>query len=143
MEISPNHSLVSEGYYLVPNEQAEKDFALEIDSWCSALKRFPEPLTSKLMYALINEMSGSFLKAVNGHFAFDLVRLAKRLYEISEAIINEKELVFYILAHLPNPTQLDVAGLSTFEEIVAEAEKVYPDVVQKLKNRLKNQANPK
>lgn len=140
METHPNFSVVSEGCLPVESDNIEKLFSLEIESWCHGLAQFQEPVSPKLMYALVQEMSGTFLAAVSAHYAFDLVGVAKRLHTVSDGIVNEKELTFYILAHLPNPSILNSECLAVFKSIVARAQNIYPDVVKKFESRLKGQS---
>lgn len=137
MESYPSHSnLVLEEAFKVQPDEPEKLFKLDIESWCYGLARFPEPLTAKLIHALIREMSGSFLYAVQNDYAFDLIAVAKQLHDSSEGIVNQKELALHLIACMPNPASLSTAELLVFERIISKAEKVYPDVVEKFRSRI-------
>ena len=136
METYPIHSLASQQIHKVESEDPENVFKLEIESWCYGLFRFPGELSAKLIHALIREMSGSFLYAVKNHFAFSLVWVAKQLHKASEGIVNEKELALHIIACMPNPASLNSDEFAVFEQVITEAKKVYPDVVQRFESRL-------
>ena len=138
MEILPLHNVILAEACTVQREDVENVFRLDIDSWCYGLSRFSGNLTPKLIHALIREMSGSFLYAVENLYAFSVVRVAQRLHEVSENIVNEKELAFHIIACLPNPSILSPERFAVFEEIIEQVNRVYPDVVQKFQSRLAN-----
>ena len=138
METYPNNGEVSQGLASVTSEEIKNTFYSEIDSWCYGLTRFPDTITPKLMHALLREMSGAFLYAVNNHFVFDLIKVAKKLFETCDGVVSEKELAMHIIACLPNPKNLDEKSLQTFKEIIENTKTVYPDVVKRFENRLKN-----
>ena len=117
-------------------DDPENIFRLDIDSWCYGLSRFSGNITPKLIHALIREMSGTFLYAIKNQYAFSVVSVAKCLHEASEGAANLKELALHIIACLPNPSILDEKQLTVFEEIIAQANRIYPDVVHKFESRL-------
>jgi hypothetical protein len=121
----------------VPDNNAKENFDTDIESWLYAIKRSKAKFDAQTCHELIREMSGSLLEAVTGLVVFDLVELAKKLHKATDEAVCLKEIVFYLLANLPNPSKLSPQEFKTFEEIVFGARAAYPEVVARFDSRIK------
>lgn len=137
MESGQSSGFPNLGLRPVAERSYDKIFPLEIESWCYGISRFPGALTPKIIHAVIREMSGTFLKAVQHQIAFNLLDVVARIQEASESIVNDRELTFYIIAQLPNPQKLNDSERATLDAIIARVQETYPDVVQRFEARLK------
>ena len=115
---------------------SERQFTLEITSWLQALQKFPSEISPKLVHGLIKEMSGTFLFAIKGNFAFSLIEIAERIDAISNSVVPKKEIVFSLIAHLPSPKIIDQNEKDTLLNIIGSTAKEYPEIVKRFEKKL-------
>lgn len=120
----------------VSDDIARENFEIDIESWLYAIRHSKAKFDSEIVHALLREMSGSFSEAIKSSIVFDLVGLAEKLFNATGKVVCQKEIVFYLLANLPNPAPLNDQQFNTFEEIVAKSKIKYPEIVSKFEARI-------
>lgn len=107
-------------------------YPIEIECWCFGISNFPGQLYPKLIHRVIKEMSPTFRAAIDNGYIFDVFDTAKKIYSASAGIVQEKQIVFAMLANLPLAFELEEESQYILAQIIDQVEVVYGGVVEQM-----------
>lgn len=111
-------------------------FKLEIDSWCYGIENYPGEIFPELVHAVVREMKPSLKRAIQFEVAFEVVKIADSIAQAAKYLVPEKELVFSLLAQLPNPKELSTEDeLYILAHILDQVEQAYPGAIHRVEKR--------
>lgn len=104
-------------------------FEVEIDGWCYGLSHFSGEISAGLVHSVIKELAPSLREAILHNVAFDVSELGKKFSKAAKYLVSDREIAFYILLFLPNPSaaDLDDDARCVIGMVVDRAEQVYGD----------------
>lgn len=103
----------------------EELFDVELDGWCHGLRHFPGEISADLVHLLLKEMRPCFEDAVKHQYNFDILEVSRRISKASKYLVDEREIAFGILLHLPNPLRRSEGEQYTVGGIVKRVEDAY------------------
>lgn len=116
-------------------------FGLEVDAWCYGITQYPGDIFPELVHRVVREMRFVFSLAIQYQVAFDLLDVAAKITKAAKYLINEKEVVFSILAQLPSPASLkDEEQLYTLAAILDRVEQVHGGALERLERKWSGEA---
>lgn len=113
----------------------QRKFEIEIESWCFGLEQLKEPPLPQVLFKVIRELRGVLLGAIEAGYAFDIRITAEKLFFAAKKTVPQKEILFALLAILPDPESLPVEQKRIFSVIVAQVEMVEGGAVQRMRQR--------
>jgi hypothetical protein len=113
----------------------EKAFRLEVDSWCYGLANLQETILPGVVHRVIKELSPILKKSLEEGYALSISEAAQALEVACGKVVPEKEIAFALIAQLPDPKVLNATGKEVFALIIAQAERKYGKVVQRVKEK--------
>lgn len=119
-------------------ERYNEVFEIEINGWCFAITNFPGEISPELIHYIIRELAIGFHAAIEHNVVFNVVDIAGKLSQAARYLVLEKELVFSIVAQLPNPNVLEPEQLDVLEEILRIVENAYPGTIDSFNDRWHN-----
>ena len=75
-------------------------------------------------------MSPTFRAAIDNGYIFDIFDTAKKIHSACAGIVQEKQIVFAILANLPLAFELEEESQYILAQLIDQAETVYGGVVE-------------
>jgi hypothetical protein len=115
-------------------------FGIEIDGWCYGVKNYPGELNSGIIHAVIKELGPTFRRAIEHHFIFDVLLVAKNISLAAKVIVEPKEVAFSILANFPHPQTLPEEEQYVLAQLVDQVEKEYGGALSRLKRKWASEA---
>ena len=110
-------------------------FSIEMEGWCYGIQNYPGELFPGLVHAVVRELKPSFKAAIQHYMVFDILRTAKKISRAAKYLVHEKEIVFSILAQLPNPSELDEDEQFVLAQIIDQAEQEYGGALERLQRK--------
>lgn len=120
----------------MPNPYGEI-FEVELRCWCMGLSRSTDHIDRSVLHQVIKEFAPVLREAIENLYECDLVETTNRLITSSRCHISEKEIVFYILSHLPAPAELPKEQADVLLRIVNQVEKAYGGAFTRLERKWK------
>jgi hypothetical protein len=126
-------------------DRYDEVFEVEIDGWCYGITNYPGEIFPGLVHRIIKELGDTFLAAVEHNVVFDILDISLRFSRAAKYLVDEREICFSILGHLPNPATLNEDGQFVVAQILDQAEQAYGGAVERLEKKWalekKNAAN--
>jgi hypothetical protein len=110
-------------------------FAVEIDGWCYGISNFPGDISAPLVYRIVKELGTAFREAIEHHYAFDILELANKISYATKYRVDEKEVVFCILAQFPEPAEFDEGGQYVLAQMVDQVERTHGGAIERLRKK--------
>lgn len=110
-------------------------FEVELKCWCIGLERVRERVDIGVLHKVIKDFAPVLKEAIENNYVFDLVETAKRLVISAKCRNNEREIVFYLLSHLPIPAELSSEQVKILEQIVQNVEQKYAGAIKRLEKK--------
>lgn len=107
----------------------------EIDGWCYGITNYPGEIFPGLVHRVVRELAPSFQAAIEHNVVFDILDISLRFSRAAKYLVDEREICFVILAHLPNPTELTEDGQFILAQIIDQAEQAYGSAVERLEKK--------
>lgn len=113
-------------------DRFDEVFQVELDGWCHGITYYPGEIHSGIVHRIIQELAPSFKSAIEHGYVFDILDLALKFSRAAKYLVDEREICFSILAHLPSPMVLGEDSQFTLAQIVDQAEQAYGSALEKL-----------
>jgi hypothetical protein len=110
-------------------------FAVEMEGWCYGIRNYPGEIFPGLIHAVIREMEPLIRNALEHNHAFDILALAKSLSESARHLVHEKEIVFSLLSHFPNPRELDEDAQYVMAQVIDTVEQAHGNALSRLQKK--------
>jgi hypothetical protein len=110
-------------------------FQIEIEGWCYGIEHFPGEVSAGLIHRVVRELTDSFAAAITHLYAFNVLDIADQLSRAAKYLVDEKQIVFSILAQLPNPIGLENEEKFILAQIVDVAEQAYGGAIERLQKK--------
>ncbi len=114
----------------------KRAFEREIDSWCYGMEKLGEVPLPQVVFKIIRELRAVFEEATKQGYVFDIDFVARRLYESSGKIVPLREVVFALVAVLPNTESLSNDEKRTYALTLARLERSHSGAVDRVKQRV-------
>lgn len=109
-------------------------YPVEVECWCFGISNFPGQLYPKLIHRVVKEMSPTFRAAIDNGYVFDVFDTAKKIYAACAGILQEKQIVFAILANLPLAFELEEESQYILAQIIDQVEQEYGGVIEQMED---------
>lgn len=116
-------------------------FEIELKCWCLGLQRCQSQVDRSVLFKVIKQFAPVLREAVEHLYVCDVLDTARKLVVAAKCRISEKEIAFYILSHLPAPTELNREQADTLIQIVDQVEQSYCGAVKRMEQKW-NAAQP-
>lgn len=116
-------------------DRFDEIFSIEIDGWCYGIQNYPGEIFPGLVHAVVRELMPSFRAAIDHNVVFDILALSKKMCRATNFRVKEKEIAFGVLAHLPNPSELDENGQYILAQIIDQVEQAYGGALERLQRK--------
>ena len=116
-------------------------FSVEMEGWCYGIRNYPGEIFPGLIHAVIREMEPLLRSALEHNHAFDILALAKSLSESARHLVHEKEIVFSLLSHFPNPRELDEDAQYVMAQVIDAVEQVHGNALSRLQKKWSHESN--
>lgn len=116
-------------------DQYDEVFNAEVDGWCYGITNYPGEIFPGLVHRIVGELAPSFLAAIEHNVVFDVLDISLKLSRAAKYLVDEREICFVILAHLPNPNELDEDRQFILAQIIDQAEQAYGNAVERLEKK--------
>lgn len=110
-------------------------FEIELKCWCHGLERVREKVDIGVLHKVIKEFAPVLAESIENLFVCDLVETAKRFCSSAKCKNNEREIVYYLLSHLPVPADLNPDQVKILEQIVQKVENIHPGAFKRLEKK--------
>lgn len=110
-------------------------FEIEMEGWCYGITHFPGEISPGLIHRVIRELTDVYRGAIEHNYAFNILDVAAKMCKAAKYLIDEREITFAILAHLPNPVTLTEEGQFVLAQIVDQAEQAYGGAIERLEKK--------
>lgn len=100
-------------------------FDLELKTWCHGLSQVNERVEVAVLRNVIREFAPVLKEAIENHYLFDLIDVTRKLIHASRCRVTEKEIAFYILSHLPLPSELHDSQVKILKQATQNLEQSY------------------
>ena len=124
-------------------DRFDEIFEIEMDGWCYGIEKYPGEVFAGLIHAVVKELAVSFKAAIEHNYAFDALKLARKVSKAAKYLVHEKEIAFSILAQFPNPVGLTEEGQFVMAQIIDQVEQEYGGALSRLQRKwnIENQKN--
>lgn len=121
-------------------EKVAKAFNDVIAGWIYGIREYPGEIYPELIYAVIKEMKQDLWMAIECLHIFDPVEIAEQVISAAKYLVDEKEVVFNLLAQLPSPGILKTEDqLFVLAQIVDKVEQRYEGALARLERKWQGQ----
>ena len=110
-------------------------FQIEMEGWAYGISNYPGEIFPELVFRVMRELEGSFVAAVEHHFAFNIIETATMFSRAAKYLVHEKDITFCILSLLPPPNQFDEEGQFVLAQIVDQVEQAYGGALERLEKK--------
>ena len=110
-------------------------FEVELKCWCIGLERVRDRVDIGVLHKVIKDFAPVFREAIENNYVCDIIEAARRLVTSAKCRNNEREIVFYILSHLPIPAELNAEQVKILEQIVQKVESTYAGAFKRLEKK--------
>jgi hypothetical protein len=119
-----------------PEHPMKRKVELEVDSWCFGLENLGEDPLPKVVFTIVRELRFVMAEAVSNGFAFDINSMADKLFYSCKGVVSRKELLFALIAVLPEPQTLSEDEKRIFAMIIAQVEASEGGAVKRVQQRM-------
>lgn len=116
-------------------DRYDEVFNVEIDGWCYGIANYPGEVFAGLVHRIIKELGATFRTAIEQNVVFDILDVSLRFSRAAKYLVDEREICFSILAHLPHPSTLNEDGQFTLAQIIDQAEQAYGGALERLEKK--------